>query len=378
MTPAAAEAIRNSKPGDVLVLENTRRYAIERVLWDATPDDLPALAPKLAKLANEFAEKVATVYVNEALSAGSLDASSTDGAGGDGACGAGQLRGRRIRRPDAALPPGATGRVQRSEDRQARRPAGHDRSRHHSLGVHRRLAGDGVEKGRRRTGWQAILARRGGRSEELRQAVFHPARAHRASQAHDQRRPLQGHSIRAACRFHSARWPCVRDDRPHGSAVRRRAQNQRVLRPKSGRVHRRREKIWRQCRRLPQRRVRHVRRSALRNRHQKLHRPTQADERRRRGGVRRRRRRGRGAWKNTASPIGSRTASPPAAPCSTRWAAIRFRICLPCRWPTLLLLVQRLLVGKAENHCPVIALRDQNVAVFFRVNIRRKRTLGRN
>ncbi len=77
ITPPAAEAIRNAKAGDVLVLENTRRYAIERVLWDATAGDLPALAPKLSRLANEFADKVATVYVNEALSAGSLDASST-------------------------------------------------------------------------------------------------------------------------------------------------------------------------------------------------------------------------------------------------------------------------------------------------------------
>ncbi len=77
ITPAAAEAIRNAKPGDVLALDNTRRYAIERVLWDATAGDLPALAPNLAKLANEFADKVAAVYVNEALSAGSLDASST-------------------------------------------------------------------------------------------------------------------------------------------------------------------------------------------------------------------------------------------------------------------------------------------------------------
>src|SRR5262249_48943687 len=52
-------------------------YDIERVLWDAKPEDLPAIAPKLAKLANEFAGKIATVYVNEALSAGSLDSSST-------------------------------------------------------------------------------------------------------------------------------------------------------------------------------------------------------------------------------------------------------------------------------------------------------------
>lgn len=50
ITAAAAEAVKNSQPGDVLVLENTRRYKIERVLWDATADDLPALASKLCTL----------------------------------------------------------------------------------------------------------------------------------------------------------------------------------------------------------------------------------------------------------------------------------------------------------------------------------------
>jgi len=73
----AADAIRNSQSGDVLVLENTRRYNIERVLWDATAEDLPQLAPKLVRFANQCAEKITTVYVNEALSAGSLDTSST-------------------------------------------------------------------------------------------------------------------------------------------------------------------------------------------------------------------------------------------------------------------------------------------------------------
>jgi 3-phosphoglycerate kinase len=77
ITASAVEIIGNAQPGDVLVLENTRRYGVERVLWDATPDELPAIAPKLALLANQFAEKIATVYVNEALSAGSLDSSST-------------------------------------------------------------------------------------------------------------------------------------------------------------------------------------------------------------------------------------------------------------------------------------------------------------
>ncbi len=49
---------------------------MERVLWKAKPDDLPKLADKLAKLANEFAAKVAKVYIHEAFSAGSLDSSS--------------------------------------------------------------------------------------------------------------------------------------------------------------------------------------------------------------------------------------------------------------------------------------------------------------
>ena len=72
-----AEAIRSSSPGTVIMLENTRKYDIERVLWKAKPDDVPGLAEKLARLADQFAEKVAKIYVNEAFSAGSLDSSST-------------------------------------------------------------------------------------------------------------------------------------------------------------------------------------------------------------------------------------------------------------------------------------------------------------
>jgi phosphoglycerate kinase len=73
----ACEQIRNSAPGSILMLENTRRYQIERVLWKAKPADLPKLADSLARFANQFAEKIASRYVNEALSAGSLDASTT-------------------------------------------------------------------------------------------------------------------------------------------------------------------------------------------------------------------------------------------------------------------------------------------------------------
>jgi phosphoglycerate kinase len=77
ITESARKRIAEAAPGSVLMLENTRRYDIERVLWKAKPADLPQLVEKLGKFANEFAEKIARVYVHEALSAGSLDASST-------------------------------------------------------------------------------------------------------------------------------------------------------------------------------------------------------------------------------------------------------------------------------------------------------------
>ena len=76
INPGIADQVAAAAPGSVFVLENTRAYDIERVLWKAKEADLPALAPKLAALANQFAEKLGTTYVFEALSAGSLDACS--------------------------------------------------------------------------------------------------------------------------------------------------------------------------------------------------------------------------------------------------------------------------------------------------------------
>ena len=74
---SAAHQIDTAADGSVIMLENTRRYEVERVLWKAGRNDLQSLAPRLARFANHMAEQVARVYVYEALSAGSLDASST-------------------------------------------------------------------------------------------------------------------------------------------------------------------------------------------------------------------------------------------------------------------------------------------------------------
>ncbi|MBN8625454.1 MAG: phosphoglycerate kinase [Planctomycetes bacterium] len=75
--PVVKETIDKAAPGSIIMLENTRKYGIERVLWEAGPDDAEKVAPQLAKLVDELSTKVANVYVNEALSAGSMDASST-------------------------------------------------------------------------------------------------------------------------------------------------------------------------------------------------------------------------------------------------------------------------------------------------------------
>jgi phosphoglycerate kinase len=85
ISDAVATRIATAAPGSVFVLENARRYSLETILWrDATTkertpsdDDIKKYAPQLAQLANDSAAKIASVYVNEAFSAGSLDASST-------------------------------------------------------------------------------------------------------------------------------------------------------------------------------------------------------------------------------------------------------------------------------------------------------------
>ncbi|GAB6166647.1 hypothetical protein JCM19992_26470 [Thermostilla marina] len=70
------DVLANAQPGDIILLENTRKYQMERILWKAKKDQIPELSEKLTKIANEFAEKIGTTYVHEAFSAGSLDSSS--------------------------------------------------------------------------------------------------------------------------------------------------------------------------------------------------------------------------------------------------------------------------------------------------------------
>jgi len=74
LLPAVHEAVKAQKDGSVLVLENTRRHAIERALWKP-PEDMDALAKRMLSFSAGF-RRLSSVFVNEAIAASSKDASS--------------------------------------------------------------------------------------------------------------------------------------------------------------------------------------------------------------------------------------------------------------------------------------------------------------
>jgi phosphoglycerate kinase len=73
----AGSAVAKLSPGSIILLENTRKYKMEQLLWKAKAADLPGLAPKLAAYANGMREKIARVHVNEGFAASNRDLSST-------------------------------------------------------------------------------------------------------------------------------------------------------------------------------------------------------------------------------------------------------------------------------------------------------------
>lgn len=75
---AASKQIKSAAPGSIIVLQNTRKYDIERVLWKKKKTDgFDDVAEPLATFANSVADKIATIYVSEAFSAGNLDTSTS-------------------------------------------------------------------------------------------------------------------------------------------------------------------------------------------------------------------------------------------------------------------------------------------------------------
>lgn len=59
------------------MLENARRYSVERVLWSATTEDVERLSEPLYGLARDVREKVSDTEINESIAASNTDVSSS-------------------------------------------------------------------------------------------------------------------------------------------------------------------------------------------------------------------------------------------------------------------------------------------------------------
>jgi phosphoglycerate kinase len=65
-----------AKPGTIFMLENTRKYDIERAMWTATEDTFDDICGKTYKLAIDIQDRLAKVLINEAIAASNFDFSS--------------------------------------------------------------------------------------------------------------------------------------------------------------------------------------------------------------------------------------------------------------------------------------------------------------
>lgn len=73
LSPHASQAARSLAPGEILVLENVRRYGIEQRLWS---DEVAQAGPDMFRLACTLEDAFGRTYVNEAIAASNRDFSA--------------------------------------------------------------------------------------------------------------------------------------------------------------------------------------------------------------------------------------------------------------------------------------------------------------
>jgi phosphoglycerate kinase len=76
ITEQAREAVAGQPRGSLVVLENARKYGLERALWSLSPDEFDSVAPRLLASAEAMRDTFSDYLVNEGLSASNLDFSS--------------------------------------------------------------------------------------------------------------------------------------------------------------------------------------------------------------------------------------------------------------------------------------------------------------
>ncbi len=73
---STGEKLSTLAPGNVVMLENARRYPLETCLWRPRPASLAPLVSRLTRYVRTVRERLATVHVNEGFAASNCDLSS--------------------------------------------------------------------------------------------------------------------------------------------------------------------------------------------------------------------------------------------------------------------------------------------------------------
>jgi phosphoglycerate kinase len=76
VTDQAVGTVEAAENSSIIMLENTRRYAIEQALWSVGSGDFPDVANRMYEVAADMRERLGSVFVNEAIAASNLDFSS--------------------------------------------------------------------------------------------------------------------------------------------------------------------------------------------------------------------------------------------------------------------------------------------------------------
>ncbi len=70
------ELVQSAPAGTVFMLENTRKFDLERALWKAKEEQFPDIAKKMFLVVTDIAQRLTTVEINEAIAASNMDFSS--------------------------------------------------------------------------------------------------------------------------------------------------------------------------------------------------------------------------------------------------------------------------------------------------------------
>jgi phosphoglycerate kinase len=71
------DIVKSANAGSIFMLQNTRKYPIERALWEANLDSFYTISKQMYSIGMDIQQRLTTVEINEAIAASNLDYSSS-------------------------------------------------------------------------------------------------------------------------------------------------------------------------------------------------------------------------------------------------------------------------------------------------------------